>query len=130
MKIPKGIKQLSLYFIIGLAATFVEWGIFYFFDHLLLLHYTVSTALAFAVSTIANWGFGRLFLFKKGDSKGLFHELLSIYGVSIAGLIANLLIMWFCIEQAHFSDMIAKIIATGIVFIGNFFVRKLCIYKI
>ena len=86
-------------------------------------------SLAFAVSTLANWGLGRLLLFKKGDQHGLLHELIAIYGVSIIGLLANLGIMWIMIEQLKSPDMIAKITATAIVFIGNFLVRKFWIYK-
>jgi len=41
----------------------------------------------------------------------------------------NLAIMWIAVEQFGVQEMIAKIIATGIVFFWNFFVRKLLIYK-
>ena len=130
MRVPAGLKQLIIYFFVGAAATLVEWGIFYLFDQVLSVHYTFSTVFAFALSTVANWGFGRILLFKKGDPRGLLHELLSIYGVSLAGLLANLAIMWICIEFIQLPDMLSKIIATGIVFMGNFAVRKLWIYKI
>ena len=129
MKIPDGLKQLVLYFFVGVGATIIEWAVFYLLDIELKIHYSLATALAFAVSTLANWGLGRLLLFKKGDQHGLLHELIAIYGVSIIGLLANLGIMWIMIEQLKSPDMIAKITATAIVFIGNFLVRKFWIYK-
>ena len=130
MKIPRGLFQLFLYFIVGVGATVVEWGAFYILDVLCGIHYTFATALAFAVSTLANWGFGRILLFSKGDPKGVVHELAAIYGVSCIGLIANLAIMFVCISLLSMSDMPAKIIATVIVFLFNFLIRKYVIYKV
>lgn len=130
MKIPKSSIQFALYFLVGAGATAVEWVVFYLLNGLLGMHYAVSTTLAFAVSTLANWSGGRILLFHKGDARGLLHELISIYTVSILGLLANLLIMWITIEKMYIQDMLSKMIATGIVFIGNFLVRKFWIYKI
>ncbi len=126
----KNIRQVIIYFLVGSGATVVEWSFFYFFNVILVMHYAISTTLAFVASTFANWFFGRIALFRKGDSKGLFHEIASIYIVSIVGLLLNLLIMWIAIEKFQVPDMAAKIISTAIVFAGNFIVRKLYIYKI
>ena len=67
-------------------------------------------------------------LFKKAEGS-LLREIAAIYGVSIAGLLLNLAIMWAAINGLHLNDMIAKIIATALVFAGNFLVRKFWIYR-
>jgi len=126
----KNFKQLAIYLVVGAGATLVEWGVFFFFNAILEIHYAVATTLAFACSTIANWAFGRLLLFHDGNGKGLLGEISSIYAVSIAGLLLNLAIMWCAIEIFNVPDMAAKILATSIVFLGNFAVRKFFIYKI
>lgn len=128
MKINENIKQFSIYLIVGGLATIVEWGCFYLLGNFLGTHYLVATALAFLVSTFANWLFGRWMLFKK--AQGIFKELLKIYLTSIAGLLLNLGIMWLAVEWCGVHKMAAKIIATGIVFFWNFLIRKLVIYKI
>ncbi len=130
MRIPKSLIQAFSYLVVGAGATVVEWLVFYLFDVKVGLHYSVATALAFAVSTLANWALGRVLVFKKGDTKGLLHELSAIYGVSIVGLLMNIGIMWVVIECFKLSDMMAKIIATMIVFVANFAVRKFWIYKV
>lgn len=119
-------KQFALYLVVGGIATVVEWACFWVFNH--WMHYTLATALAFVVSTFANWLAGRLLVFKKSD-QSLLAELAQIYGTSIVGLLMNLGIMWVAVEQFGVQEMIAKIIATGIVFFWNFFIRKLLIYK-
>ena len=65
----------------------------------------------------------------KTSQQSLFKELVKIYLTSIIGLGLNLVIMFLNIEWIGISEMISKIFATGIVFLFNFFVRKLLIYK-
>lgn len=121
--------QLFYYFIVGVIATVIEWGLFYLTNEILEWHYAFATPFAFAFSTLANWGAGRLLLFRKGSQKGLLHELISIYFVSISGLAANLLIMWILIDLFSVDTFLSKMIATAVVFLGNFSVRKFWIYK-
>lgn len=122
------IKQLMLYLIVGAGATVVEWACFYVLNDTLKMHYSIATALAFIVSTFANWLLGRWIMFKK-TGQGVVKELLQIYAASVVGLLMNLAIMWLAIDVLKINNMISKIIATGIVFIWNFLIRKLLIYK-
>lgn len=126
-KINEYIKQFMLYLIVGGGATIVEWIAFYLFDQCLNIHYMIATSLAFILSTFANWGLGRLIMFK--SSKNTWKELVQIYLVSIAGLLMNLIIMWIAITKLGFNNMFSKIAATGIVFFWNFIIRKLLIYR-
>lgn len=130
ISIKKNFKQLALYLVVGAGATVVEWVLFFVFNEILNFHYAVSTTLAFAASTAANWFLGRILLFHGGNGKSLLGEISSIYAVSIAGLLLNLLIMWVAIDLCGTPEMAAKILATCIVFLGNFAVRKFFIYKI
>jgi putative flippase GtrA len=129
MKIKKSFVQLFLYLIVGGLATLVEWGAFYELNQRLTVHYMAATALAFALSTFANWGFGRLILFRVSNQNTWF-ELVKIYAVSIIGLLFNIGIMYVEVDKLMMDEMLSKMIATGIVFIWNFLIRKLVIYKI
>ena len=128
MQIKKSFVQLFLYLIVGGLATLAEWAAFFALNTVCALHYVPATALAFVLSTATNWLFGRLILFRA--SKSTASEILKIYAVSVIGLLLNLAIMFFAVEKLHFSEMIAKIGATGIVFAWNFLVRKFFIYRI
>lgn len=128
MKLKKEIKQFILYLFVGGCATLVEWITFFLLDRGTSLHYMLATSIAFIFSTFANWLVGRLVMFH--ETKSLVKELVQIYLTSIAGLLMNLLIMWVTIHFHLIKDeMIAKMLATGIVFFWNFLVRKLVIYK-
>lgn len=129
MEIKQTTIQFFLYLVVGALATVVEWGAFYLFDVIFGIHYTFSTTLAFAVSTFSNWGFGKLILFRQ-KSQNVAGEIFKIYLISIIGLLMNIAIMFVAIEKIGISDMLSKIIATGIVFVWNFLIRKFWIYKV
>ena len=122
------IRQLFLYVIVGGIATIVEWVCFYIFNGKWGINYLAATTLAFIISTFANWFAGKLILFKEWNN--ILSELVKIYVTSIAGLGFNLILMWIMVEQIGMNEMLSKIMATGLVFMWNFLVRKLIIYKI
>ena len=95
----------------------------------LSIAYLLATALAFAISTFANWLFGRLLVFRGKQAQSLLREILSVYLASIVGLLLNLLIMFLLVQLLSVEKMYAKIAATVLVFAYNYLVRKLVIYR-
>lgn len=124
----KEIKDFLLYVIVGGVATVVEWVAFYLLNTVASIHYEVAVTLAYILSTFVNWLVGRLLVFK--DNAGsIVREIVGVYLASVVGLLLNLGIMWVAVSVLSFNEMISKIVATGIVFIYNFAVRKLVIYR-
>lgn len=128
MKLNSNLKDLLLYLIVGGVATLAEWGIFWLFDSALAVHYTASTVIAYLLSTFVNWAAGRLLVFKESHQP-FWQEILKIYLAAIAGLLMNLAIMFVSVDLLHVGEMLSKILATAIVFLFNFLIRKLYIYK-
>lgn len=126
--VKENLRQFVLYLVVGGIATVVEWSFFFVLNGVAHVHYMGATAIAFIVSTFANWVCGRIVLFAKRQN--IWKELLKIYATSLAGLLMNLLIMWLAVEIFGISEMMSKMTATGIVFMWNFLIRKLVIYKI
>lgn len=123
----KGIKEFLLYIIVGGIATVAEWVVFFLLGKV-SCHYAVATAIAYILSTFVNWLAGRILVFKE-SKQPIIKEILSVYLASIVGLLLNLLIMWVAVDLISINEMVSKIAATGIVFVYNFLVRKLLIYK-
>lgn len=123
----KNIKEFLLYIIVGGIATVAEWAVFFVLGKI-SCHYAVATAIAYILSTFVNWLAGRILVFKESN-QSFIKEIVSVYLASIVGLILNLLIMWVAVDLMNINEMLSKIAATGIVFIYNFLVRKLLIYK-
>ena len=117
------------YLIVGGLATIVEWAGFWLFSEKLSIEYLLATTFAFAISTFANWMFGRLLVFRGERNQSLLREILSVYLASIVGLLLNLLIMFLLVQLLGVEKMIAKMAATVLVFTYNYLVRKLIIYR-
>jgi len=126
----KLVRQFVSYVIVGASATLVEWLFFWILDGQLHIGYLLATALAFAIATAANWALGRLLTFRGVQTKDRRTELIQIYAVSVVGLLANLGLMALMVQGLSLPRMLAKIIATFIVFGWNFLSRKLWIYKV
>ncbi len=129
------IKQFISYFFVGGVAAIVEWVMFFIFANVLQINYFVSTVIAFIFSTTANWILGRIPTFKDNntykDKKA--KEAFLVFVVSAIGLLFNLILMYLFVTVMGFDSSLgktlSKIAATGIVFIWNFLIRKLVIYK-
>ena len=129
------IKQFISYFFVSGVAAIVEWVMFFIFANVLQINYFVSTVIAFIFSTTANWILGRITTFKDNntykDKKA--KEAFLVFVVSAIGLLFNLILMYLFVTVMGFDSSLgktlSKIAATGIVFIWNFLIRKLVIYK-
>ena len=127
------IKQFISYFFVGGVAAIVEWVMFFIFANVLQINYFVSTVIAFIFSTTANWILGRITTFKDNntykDKKA--KEAFLVFVVSAIGLLFILMYLFVTVMgfDSSLGKTLSKIAATGIVFIWNFLIRKLVIYK-
>ena len=131
----ENIKQFFSYFCVGGIAALVEWIMFFLFSSCCRIEYRLATVLAFIFSTAANWILGRIMTFRnstKYEGKRL-REVILVFAVSAIGLLFNLALMFLFVEVFHLDSTMlmtmSKIMATGIVFIWNFLIRKLLIYR-
>lgn len=129
------IKQFISYFFVGGVAAIVEWIMFFLFANVMTLNYILSTVLAFIFSTTTNWILGRVFTFKNSTSykNNVGKEAFAVFLVSAIGLLFNMFLMYIFVTVMGFDSVIgktaSKIVATGIVFVWNFLIRKLVVYR-
>lgn len=90
--------------------------------------------LRFLFSTTANWILGRILTFKQSsyeNKRGM--ELILVFAVSLVGLVFNMLLMYLFVTilgmDTDMLKVLAKILATGIVFVWNFLGRKIFVYR-
>ena len=130
----ENIRQFLSYFCVGGCAALVEWIGFSLMEYLLDVPYLLATGLAFILSTTVNWILGRIFTFRDSVyQERRTEEFVLVFFVSSIGLVFNMLLMYLFVDivgmDTNIMKTIAKIIATGIVFIWNFLSRKLLIYR-
>lgn len=117
--------QLVKFGIVGVLATLLEWAIFYVCTNIIGIHYGISTAIGFSISTIFNYWASVKFVFDVNEEKDSRVNFIIFIVFSIIGLGLNELILWICIEKFALYNMIGKVIATGVVMVFNFITRKL-----
>jgi putative flippase GtrA len=122
----KEIKKFISYFIVGGLSAIVEWVCFAIFNKFMI--YLLATILAFCFSTTFNYFLGKKMTFKNYEKNKT--DLIGVFIVSGIGLVLNILIMFIIVGVFKFKyEFIAKIIATGLVFIWNYVSRRIFIYK-
>ncbi|WP_196814164.1 GtrA family protein [Butyrivibrio sp. LC3010] len=115
------------YSIAGMSGTAVEWGLFFLLNQLLKIYYPIAAIIALLFSTLVNWCVGRMILFKaSGNNK---REILLVYLACFSGLFLNLIIMWLLINKFSIGEMLAKMMASVIVFGWNYLFRTRIIYR-
>lgn len=129
------VRQFMAYFCVGGISSVVEWVLFSVFANLFDIQYLLATVCAVIFSTLTNWLLGRWFVFKQNErfaSKPV-QEAAIIFVVAFIGLLFNLALMWLFVDvfglDSGFLKVCSKMAATAIVFVYNFLVRKLVIYR-
>ena len=130
-----GVRQFIQYFCVGGISSIVEWVLFHIFANTFQIQYLLATVCAVIFSTTVNWFLGRRFVFKdnKRFADKALKEAAIIFLVAFVGLLFNLALMWLFVSviglDSDLLKVVSKITATGIVFMYNFLVRKLIIYR-
>lgn len=129
------VRQFISYFCVGGVSSVVEWVLFAVFANVFDIQYIVATVCAVIFSTAVNWYLGRMFVFKENQrfKEKAGQEATIIFVVAGVGLLFNLFLMWLFVDvfcmNTEVLRVVAKMMATAIVFAYNFLIRKLVIYR-
>lgn len=122
--------QFFRYLFVGAVATVADWGILWLLGGVIGCGLYFSTAVAFAAGTVVNFVLSECFAFKgarKMENRSL--AFLIFAATCLTGLLLTELIMFIIADKLDIHYMISKVIATAIVFMWNFFSKKLIIYR-
>jgi putative flippase GtrA len=120
--------QFARSIVVGVLASIVDFSALYSFTEYGHVHYLQSAAIGFVFGVITNYIFSRYWVFHSRMVSNTTMEFLLFAGMGIVGLLLNELIMWFAHEHAHLHYLMAKVVATGIVFVWNFGSRKMLLF--
>jgi len=122
------IRQMLRYLLAG--------GIAFVLDALTMLaltevagiHYLWSAAAGFIVGMLTNYAICIYWVFHQRKVKNTSIELLVFATTGLAGLFLNEVLIWICSDLAGLHYLLSKIIATAIIFLFNFFSRKILLF--
>ena len=117
------IMEIIRFVITGGISFVVDYGVFFVLDKVLQINYLVSTGISFTLSVIVNYLLCIMWVFNKADKNNK-KTLFVFVSTSVIGLFLNMFFMWILVSKMHILDLIAKIIATGLVMIWNYVTKK------
>lgn len=121
--------QLFRYFFVGGTAALTDWFFYWFFVSWFGLHYILAALISFTIATYVNYWLSVRWVFIPGIRFGRAVEISLVFLISAGGLVINQISLILLIEVLSVHFMAAKIIATGVVFFWNFFLRKHYVFK-
>lgn len=89
----------------------------------LKIFYLTSSCISFSVSVIINYIICVKWVFKESKEKSI-KSVFSFFIISLIGLSLNQFLMWFSVEILLISYKIAKVIATVLSMVWNYFMKR------
>jgi putative flippase GtrA len=116
-------QQFVKYAFVAGGGLVIDFGTVIFTKQILHFHYLVAACCGFLLGLIFTYFFSNKFVFgmPKGDQKKVF-VLFGIVGLVGLGLLN--LIMWILTGNLGVNYIVAKALATIVVFVWNFFARR------
>jgi putative flippase GtrA len=122
-------QALVRYFLVGGTAALTDLSLFFLGAQILGLPYLTVGACSFLAATYVNYILSIRFVFQSGIRFSKQHEILLVFLVSGIGLLIHQIALYTGIESFSLPLMLAKISATGIVFLWNFGARRYFIFS-
>lgn len=123
------LSQLGRYGVVGLIAFCFDYLTLVTLTELADLHYLASASAGFLVGLILNYSLSTQFVFKESKLSGKRMEFTIFAIIGIGGLLINNTLMWLLTDFLLLHYTASKIGAVGIVFLWNFYVRKLALFN-
>ena len=132
----KLLAQLVKYGLVGVVALLIDWGILVLLVGRFHMHNVAAGTISFLISLMFNYALSMKFVFKHRNDMARWMEILIFFITATIGLFANDVIIWISTFGMNHDAMITqhaeyllrtnigKFVATGVVAIWNFIIRK------
>lgn len=116
------------YLFMAIIIVFIEVGFFVLLNSILGINYLVATPISMLLGIILNWYFSRVFVFNVSTYTPT-KEFLLVFVASIVGMLIQTGVTYFVVEFMKLIPVFGKIIAIGVTFVWNFWIRRVYIFK-
>lgn len=118
--------EVMRFCLVGGLSFLVDYSLLYALTEWAGLYYLYSSAISFGVSVVFNYWLCVTYVFK-GAGKQTARQATIFLVTGIIGLALNQLCMWFFVDTVGLHYMLAKIFATAIVTIWNYFTKRMAV---
>lgn len=138
----KLLAQIFKFIIVGGISFLIDFVVYTMMCNGLHIHYIIAGIVGFTVSVVANYILSMRFVFESKEDMRKDKEFIIFVVLSLVGMLLNSVILYVCIDliyscwdllqeviSTEVMNVIAKVIATGIVMVYNFITRKIFLEK-
>lgn len=138
----KLLEQIFKFAIVGGISFVVDFLVYTIMCNVLNIHYIIAGISGFTVSVVVNYILSMRFVFVSKDDLRKDKEFVIFVVLSLIGMFLNSVILYVCIDLIYMNwnwlnqvlsidwmNILAKVIATGIVMVYNFITRKIFLEK-
>ncbi len=118
------IAQFFKFGVVGVLAFVVDFGLLFALTSGLGVNYLVSATVAFSASVVFNYAASMRYVFTHREDLSRRREFVVFVALSVVGLVINNATMALLVEAFAVNYLVAKVAATAIVILWNFFSRK------
>lgn len=123
--------KIIRYFFVGSIAAIVDISLYVVFAQLLGYNYLIVAGHTFILATLVNYILSVRHVFESGIRYQKRKEVALVFAVSAGGLIINQWALYVFVESLGANLVVAKVLATFIVFFWNYLLRaKIIFYKV
>lgn len=135
-------EQIFKFAIVGGISFVVDFLVYTIMCNVLNIHYIIAGVSGFTVSVVVNYILSMRFVFVSKEDMRKDKEFIIFVVLSLIGMLLNSVILYICIDMIYMNwawfnqllpidwmNILAKVIATGIVMVYNFVTRKIFLEK-
>ena len=122
------INKIIKYSIVGGIAFIADFSIFYMAINFIGVNYFVSGIYSFIVGVFVNYFLARRFVFYNHNKVKKSTELLGVYLISGIGLLIHQFTIYSLVEFINSDIYVSKILASLVVFLWNYNMRRKYLY--
>jgi putative flippase GtrA len=121
--------QLVRYTFVGGLAFLVDFGLLYVLTDGAGLYYLLSATLSFLAGLVVNYVLSVSWVFSRRTLESRWAEFLIFAIIGVVGVGLNALFMWLFTEVVGLHYLVSKMGSAVLVFLWNFFARKLSLFR-
>ncbi len=121
--------QLFRYFFVGGSAFLIDISFLYSLTDFFGIFYLTSAAIAFIMGLLTNYILSISWVFSKRTYDNTISEFTLFTILALFGLTLNEFLLWGLTNSLNIYYLYSKLIAAGIIFFFNFFIRKIILFQ-
>jgi len=120
-------NMLSKFLFVGIVATLIQYIILEVGTSFYGLSASFSTGIGYGAGSVISYFMNYFFTFNSEESHS--RALYKFYIMVITGFLLSVMLMYLLVDMLNFNKWFSQFFITGLVFVFNYFISKVLIFK-